>query len=164
MHKPDYYGSINALLFFGVGGLGALWSSGRSAWSIPRWMQYILLIVFLSYSLELVPGIAPSFSGISDLVLALGCLFIILSATARQSIFNLENSVIKKFGQISYGIYVFHTFIAYGVLRLIAPYFVENGVLLELGYPLLVVVLTIGISLLSYRFYESPFLRLKNRL
>ena len=49
-------------------------------------------------------------------------------------------------GKISYGLYVFHA----AVIRLVPS-------------PLLALPLTIGVAAVSYRYLESPFLRLKNR-
>ena len=60
-------------------------------------------------------------------------------------------------GKISYGLYVFHEmgmFIADKLLRSN-----HGGIHLVASF-----AITVGMSILSYRYFESPFLRLKNRL
>ena len=63
-------------------------------------------------------------------------------------------------GKISYGIYVYHMIIIY-VLS-----FYINAWLLEVNfYEMLFIVtsLTICVSWLSFRFFERPFLKIKNK-
>jgi peptidoglycan/LPS O-acetylase OafA/YrhL len=82
-------------------------------------------------------------------------------ASTAQHIF--ENSTMRFFGKYSYGIYVFH----YSVMVISPPIrqFVDDrfhskvlGVIIAAGA---VLVATILIALLSYHFYEAPFLKLK---
>ncbi len=72
----------------------------------------------------------------------------------------LDNAVMRRIGAVSYGIYLYH---------LIGMHL--SGVLLSRGhlaFPLDVFILTMlltwGIAEVSYRFYEQPFLRLKDAL
>jgi peptidoglycan/LPS O-acetylase OafA/YrhL len=71
------------------------------------------------------------------------------SAAAVAVIFGTLGSRVRTgayFGKISYGLYVFHA----AVIRVVPS-------------PILALPLTIAIAALSYRFLESPFLRLKDR-
>jgi peptidoglycan/LPS O-acetylase OafA/YrhL len=64
--------------------------------------------------------------------------------------------ILVYLGKISYGLYVFHV-AAIRLVQTMSP---------SLAGPLVLVIaftLTVGLAALSYRFLESPFLRLKNR-
>ena len=62
-------------------------------------------------------------------------------------------------GQISYGLYVFHVMIMTMFRRAIAP---ENGSGVII-FAVASLAMTIVVSALSYKYYETPFLRLKSR-
>ena len=86
---------------------------------------------------------------------------IILNISSNdKSILSLENKFMNFIGKISYGIYVYHMIIIY-VLS-----FYINAWLLEVNfYEMLFIVtsLTICVSWLSFRFFERPFLKIKNK-
>ena len=73
---------------------------------------------------------------------------------------SLRNRQLCYLGKISYGLYVYHEFCIY-LLRKARPWH-DATALTEYG--LLALLLTFAISALSYRFVETPFLRLKDRL
>lgn len=66
----------------------------------------------------------------------------------------VENRVTRRLGNISYGIYVLHPLIIYALIGI--------GLRHEALY-IGALAGTIAIATVSYRFYESPFLRLKAR-
>ncbi len=100
------------------------------------------------------------------LLVAAGCIVLLLSLLGLRASL-IPNSFIYL-GKISYGLYVFHQ------LSLLASVYLlhragqaaldqtHHGVysLLRLS---LALTLTVGLAALSYRFFESPFLRLKAR-
>jgi peptidoglycan/LPS O-acetylase OafA/YrhL len=68
--------------------------------------------------------------------------------------------LIRRIGVISYGMYLFHIFVVHFVGE-----FVERTSLPRAYVPfLLTLVLTAIVAELSFRYYETPFLRLKDRL
>lgn len=93
-------------------------------------------------------------------VLALVC---ILSQFNRP-IINLENKYCDFIGKISYGIYVIHPVLIFifSALYRKANLQMPRGVNIILIYCLITTV-TIVVAWLSYRFFESPFLKLKNK-
>lgn len=69
--------------------------------------------------------------------------------------------VLRYLGKISYGLYVFHVLVIAIVERL-----VDKKAISLAWYPLILLVelaATVGISALSYRLLETPFLRIKHR-
>ena len=69
-------------------------------------------------------------------------------------------------GRYTYGLYLFHTtgiFLTLQVINTIGQFKV-NGNLLFLGYLFLSLIITTTLSYLSYHYWESPFLRLKDKI
>jgi len=82
-----------------------------------------------------------------------------------QLLFN--NAILKFFGKISYGLYVYH----WPVYILLFPYFrdiIFNNINLsyriaEISGGIIVTTAAVLLSLASYHYFEKPFLRLKNK-
>jgi peptidoglycan/LPS O-acetylase OafA/YrhL len=75
----------------------------------------------------------------------------------------LGSSVLVWFGQLSYGIYLFHqpvSGILYGSLRHSPP---EIRTLSDAGITLMALCITLMLAMLSYRFFEGPFQRYGRR-
>lgn len=72
---------------------------------------------------------------------------------------SLRNRQLCYLGKISYGLYVYHEFCIY-LLRKAHPW---HNVTAMMEYGLLALLLTLAMSAFSYRFIETPFLRLKDR-
>ncbi|MEO6612787.1 MAG: acyltransferase [Chitinophagaceae bacterium] len=81
--------------------------------------------------------------------------------------FLLDNRFLKFFGKISYGLYVYH----WPVYMLLFPFFRDKlsggmhfpGRMAELSSALLVTIIAVLVSYLSFHFFEKPFLKLKRR-
>ncbi len=92
-------------------------------------------------------------------------ILIINVSTNEKFILKLENSVYSYLGNISYGIYMFHTVCISLVLTVLQKtgvdqgnWYVFNGLLYVLS-----VILTIIVAGLSYKYFESFFLKQKER-
>ena len=75
----------------------------------------------------------------------------------------LGSPVLVWFGQLSYGIYMFHQAVSgtlHGVLRHSAP---QIRTLSDAGITLVSLCITLALATLSYRFFESPLLRFGHR-
>ena len=93
-------------------------------------------------------------------VLSLVCIV----SQLKRPVINLENKVCDFVGKISYGIYVIHPLLIYLLSTL------YRNVNLPLPRSLSIVLIycivtavTIFVAWISYRFFESPFLKMKNK-
>ena len=93
-------------------------------------------------------------------LLALVCIM----SQLHNPIINLENRVCDFVGKISYGIYVIHPLLIFLLSGLYRSMGIDlpNGLATALIYVIFTLA-TILLAWLSYRFFESPFLRLKSR-
>lgn len=88
-------------------------------------------------------------------------LLVLLMNACRQKRVLTDHPALEYLGKISYSIYMLHEFIILATLHWLkpfssAPFF--NGLVYALS-----MAGTIGLSSLSYEFFEKPFLRLKSR-
>jgi peptidoglycan/LPS O-acetylase OafA/YrhL len=88
---------------------------------------------------------------------------VINAALNPGNIFKLETPVLDFLGKISYGIYMYHM-MCIGIALAIARSIVGGGVVQDILLYVLSVGLTILVSWLSFRYFESFFLKLKPRL
>ena len=90
--------------------------------------------------------------------------FIILEQTyCENSLFKVSRiKYFNFFGKISYGLYCYHGIMITIVLQISG--FLSESLLNSLViYPILIFVSTLIISHISFRFYESKFLKLKSK-
>jgi peptidoglycan/LPS O-acetylase OafA/YrhL len=92
-------------------------------------------------------------------------ILIINISTNKKFIIKLENSGYSYLGNISYGIYMYHTICISIVLTLLQKFRLDlgnqilfNGLLYSFS-----VILTIALAALSYKYFESFFLKLKEK-
>lgn len=82
-----------------------------------------------------------------------------------QGIFNIRP--LKFFGRISYGLYVYHWPVYILLFDYTRDWFISNNMgsyrMAELASGVLVTIVAVLISMVSFRFFEKPFLKLKDR-
>lgn len=82
----------------------------------------------------------------------------------QRTLVRLDYKVFDFLGKISYGIYVLHPLVIFllakylGARLAVLPVWIQAAILV-----LIVLGITIGLALLSYQFFEKPFLRLKEK-
>jgi peptidoglycan/LPS O-acetylase OafA/YrhL len=93
------------------------------------------------------------------------CFFILNVSQNKDSIFYLEQKFIHYLGKISYGIYIYHPAVIVLCVNSIQYFFGKN--LPQLNFNLILYsstfLLTILVCEFSFRFIETPLLRLKDR-
>jgi peptidoglycan/LPS O-acetylase OafA/YrhL len=120
---------------------------------------YFLLITTI-LSLMFFPIILPYFQSIIISILFLGLILITIN---DQNNFVLRNKQLSYIGKISYGIYMYHPFIMFLVFPFINSYFpfTYNSLLYNFSIYFFILSLTILLSHLSYKYFESIFINIK---
>jgi peptidoglycan/LPS O-acetylase OafA/YrhL len=149
-----------------IGGIGAYLVFTKHAlirYVYARMTQVLLLLVFGLLLLDRVDF--KSLELFQDEFLSLVVCGLILNiATNPNSILKLEQSLLNYFGKISYGLYVYHLFAVVIVLKFLPSVLSLQEWSPWVSYPVslgLILLLTTGISHLSYKYFESYFLRKK---
>ncbi len=79
-------------------------------------------------------------------------------------LFSLQNKIFSFLGRISYGLYLIHKFPLFLLLYFAREYFPNSNIwLLNLYIYFLTFALSVGLAWLSFTYFESYFLNLKNR-
>ena len=162
----NYFFTSHAFTYFGFGSLGSwifinkkkLLASplfGKFAQVIVLALIFILMFKFFSFN--------PIFSKyLYNLALAALFFHLILTAISSNSLINLETPILSTLGKITYGIYLYHTFVLQITLRLFYKLFPTTNFFV---YEILFVVVSFGttvlISYLSFQYFEKYFLGLK---
>lgn len=130
-----------------------------------RLVQGALLLLFVFMGMDWIDF--KSLTWMQDELLSfVVCGLIINVGTNTQSLVNLENSVFSYLGKLSYGLYIYHLFAVVLVLKFLPKLLPIQEWSPWISYPLTlgsILVLTTAISHLSYRYFESYFLRKKVR-
>jgi peptidoglycan/LPS O-acetylase OafA/YrhL len=173
----DAHTNINLLSsFLNLFAIESMAIGGIGAWLVLTHRINILNIIFhpilqvLTYITIIWLVYQNSFGGVSQftetLITPIVFLSLILNVSCNpRSILKYENRVFNYLGQISYGIYMFHPVVIFLLLWGLFQYQktpFDHIWLVDLIYAASVIT-TIIIAGLSYKYFEAPILRLKNR-
>jgi len=154
---------FSAMILGGIGAYLVFHQKAIIQFLYSRVMQAVLLVLFVLMGMDWIDF--KSFTWIQDELISLVvCGLIINIATNPKSLLSLENRVLTYFGKLSYGLYVYHLFAVVLVLKGLPAVIDIQALPTWIGYPLTlgtILGLTTGISHLSYRFFESYFLKKK---
>ncbi len=116
-----------------------------------------LLLLFSQPWINIIPApVRPQLIAILSIV----C----IASQLDKPIINLENRLCDFVGKISYGIYVIHPLLIFGLSSLYRNTGIQlPGTLATIVIYCLTTFVSILVAWLSYKFFESPFLRMKNR-
>ncbi len=97
-----------------------------------------------------------------ELIACITVVIIINAAFNNKCLVSLENRIFDFLGKISFGIYVYHILVIF-LLQLVMPGLLTglNAVLQMVIIFMAVITVTIITAYWSYRYFESPFLKLK---
>lgn len=147
-----------------IGGLGAYFIIEKKERVLAfLFHKYLQIISYVLLFLMLCLGI--TFGFITHDIYGIIFLILILNVSSNPaSLLNLEFGWLNRLGSISYGLYLYHPFIYFLIY-----YFYKQGLgtgssvlNLVLFYPIFIFG-TILFSWLSYRYYESFFLKMKKK-
>ena len=150
---PIALGILIALFGHKLPSLTRLWRVALLAGGVATWIAVFAFTV---------TGKAPTVTtwrmALGHPFTALASVAVLLSVLGSQNSF-LRNPTLLYLGKISYGLYVLHEFAHFCAMRL-APASTPIGVV---GQSVVGLALTVVLAAASYRWLESPFLRLKER-
>jgi len=148
-----------------IGGMGAVWFHRNStafwkictslAAQIIAWGALIALTFNEFHILSIIDH---------EILSALTVVLIVNVSSNPRTLVNLEWSVLNYLGKVSYGTYVIHPLVIFGMQRWCGVWM--SHLAPALRYVLIyggVMALTIGLAASSYQFYEKRFLYLKER-
>lgn len=157
------------LHFMAAGALGAWWLHRRreALLRLPVFARPLLQVLLLAVLADYYLFNFARWNGIPDEVVQLVLYpWLILNVAANpRGILSLDNPVLDYLGTISYGIYMLHMVAIYATSALFkaTTWWKGSFVLYCVGYYSLALGLAVLLAHLSYRYLESPFLRLKDR-
>lgn len=108
----------------------------------------------------------PIFSlRIQHLILSIGFLVLILMSINNRNSIAIRSESLAYLGKISYGIYMYHQFIIFLTMPIVNKYVdnhINGGFIYNLMLYTFTYILTILVSILSYKYLESKFITIKN--
>lgn len=122
------------------------------------YFSLIMLILFLSIFLVFE-------NKLNHFILGVLFLILILFTVNNSNKLVFKNNVMSYLGKISYGIYMYHTVVLFLIFPLANKYFLEkegNNIFYTLFLYLTCYIVTILISILSYEWFESKFIKFKD--
>jgi peptidoglycan/LPS O-acetylase OafA/YrhL len=150
-----------------IGGLGAYLIFSRKQ-EILRFVFHPAMQIAAVVALPAIILFTPTFlyKGLY-LLLSVPCLIIIMNVGCNDKcLYKLRHSWLNYLGKISYGIYMYHLICITFAYNLV-DYWMELPFEIPASINVLIYVvsiaLTIGVSALSYRFIEKPFIHRKKK-
>lgn len=173
IYKTDqsmlYYHSLSVISDMAIGGLAALWvhQHGLISW-IQRLKKvhligiYLVGIAFLYTANKLLIGPFIVFERVLS-----GTFFAFILVEQLQSPHSFFKAdkipFFQRGGKLTYGFYLFHSLLIYYLTHVFASFHWTNSPMYFVVFFLLLLTLNTIISVLSYRYFESPLLQLKNK-
>ncbi|MEW6469829.1 MAG: acyltransferase [Bacteroidota bacterium] len=120
-------------------------------------LSYLMIPLLIYFTPELLQD------GIHIVYSVIFCIIILNVAANQKSFLKMENRVFDFLGSISYGLYMYHMFIIVFVIRGLQYFGMENDLMANVMFYLFSVGLTIVVSWLSFRYFESLFNRKRKK-
>jgi peptidoglycan/LPS O-acetylase OafA/YrhL len=148
-----------------IGGIGAVWFHRRSPAFWKTCTSLVAQVVAWGGLVALAFNQFHIHAIIDDEIVSVLTVVLIVNVSSNpHTIVNLEWRLSNYLGKISYGIYVIHPLVIFGMQRWCGAWISQLAPTLR--YTLVyvgVMALTIGLAATSYEFYERRFLNLKDR-
>ncbi|MCO5259297.1 MAG: acyltransferase [Crocinitomicaceae bacterium] len=173
LFTSDYYSLANrntipSMVNLAVGSLFGVLSNlnykkinekvGRQGW----WFLLILICgIFYFANMKFVSW------GISRLLFSITTsVFIIYQIYCRSRYDLMRIPLIERLGKYTYGLYMYHCILIFFVFSIFSKSLKWEDSIWSIIviYPILSLILSVLVSILSYKYFEKPFLRVKNQL
>lgn len=150
-----------------IGGIGAYLVHNQSKYLKLLFSPFLQVISWCILVVSIFYKPIHLFSLIDNEFHALFYLVIIINVSSNsKTIINLENKIFDFIGRISYGIYVYHVTVMILlslILKHVFKYSTTNSLVDYVLVFTLTIITTLSIAYLSFNYFESYFLRLKNK-
>ena len=124
--------------------------------------SFTQVIMFVALLMIMFSGV--HFIGVTILEAIVFTLFVMNVSVNEKFKFKIENKLFTRLGNISYGIYMYHTMVIALLMNFLSQTELKNNLVL---FNILIyfgsVFITLLISDLSYRYFETGFLKLKSK-
>jgi len=165
LHSHTFWSTFDFFIGITLGLLFAFHQKCRDFVSRNRiYLKWFIISVVIA--LLLMKDFSVSYNLIKISYVTLFAIIIIYAIYSSSRFFNaIGNNVwLSYFGKISYGIYLWHSFVQYPLNLYSHKYFGQTpSIQKELIIALLTVVITLIIAHLSFKYFESYFLKLKSK-
>lgn len=143
--------------YMGIGGLFAFFYFKKNIYLFKLLEHKLTLVGCILLVILLI--LKPS----HQLPFVISCGLLITSIAIQKNKLSKINPL-DKIGKVSYGIYMYHPLVIYLLFPLIGLFSIQNIYLINCYLYLSIVPISIAISILSYNFFEKPFLLKKEKL
>ncbi len=164
-----YYSLISLCRFdcMAIGGIGAYLVHHQSKYLKLLFSPFLQIISWCVLLVSIFYRPIHLFSLIDHEFHAVIYLVIIINVSSNpKTLINLENKIFDFIGRISYGIYVYHITVMILlslIFKHVFNYSITNSLFDYILIFTVTVITTLGIADLSFKYFESYFLRLKNK-
>jgi peptidoglycan/LPS O-acetylase OafA/YrhL len=146
-----------------VGGIGAYLFKSKCSW-LNLLKSKLIVIISWAVLAFFFTGLWNGAMIIQHEIASVAVVVLILDQLNSPRIINLENKILNYIGKVSFGIYVFHPVILILFIQSIGFDNTKTSpVTVGIFSIILVPLITFLVSHLSYKYFESPFLKLKNK-
>ncbi len=145
-------GSIGGYFFFYKNHIIKKYTKSKTAY----FFLICLIVIFLFYPILI--------DDIQALTLSFLFLFLILFSINDENYWVFKNQYFSYLGKISFGIYMYHTLVMFLVFPIVHKYYLnlEKSFHYNLLLYSLIFILTILFSSLSYKYFESKYIKIKD--
>ncbi len=172
VNSNDLFTNID---FFAFGGILGYWVAkdyekvSNFIKSIPYWIKYsiifIVILIVIFYRIILPNNPDSILSLFRSSIFALLFTILIAMFIPKDSRIRINSKILNYLGTISFGLYIYHIIFIHCTFQ----YCIRNKILIDNWQTLSVIILiTLGgsviVSMISFHFFEKPFLLLRERL
>lgn len=147
-----------------IGAMGAMLYDGKNTLFLKLTGNRVVGLICLLLLMFSRPWAGFLSAPVRSQCIALLSLMAVMSQLTQKPLLNLENKWCDSIGKISYGIYVIHPLLIFLLSKCYLHWEIRMGSIVDtiVVYGLVTLV-TYLLAFLSYRFFETPFLKLKDR-